>query len=199
MGIFFIPISLYAAPDHTGQWDMGIKVGGILPSNAGGGNTGFLGGEFAYGINEWAAAGLSTGWTDAKLSVDNGRGAKINGGKFGALPIFADLIFRVPTPIHYDYLSPYAVLGLGTLITRNLTTQDLAGNNLASHLEHSIAFKLGAGLDWFMNSNWIMNFEMNYVFSGVKVDIINNSTHAAVDSTDLDHFYIGVGAKYLFT
>ena len=196
--LFFCP-NAHAAPDRSGQWDMGIKIGGVLPADTQGSNVTFLGGEAAYGINEWAAVGFSTGWTTAKLRVQNSKDTEINGGKYSMLPLFADLILRTPTPIHYDYLSPYGVLGLGTVVTHRLTTQDLANFGLGSKVDASLAFKLGLGLDWFLNSNWIFNMELSYIFSGVTVDILSNSNDAKVDSKNLDYLYIGIGAKYLFT
>lgn len=197
--IFLWPASATAAPDRSGEWDAGIKIGGVLPSSTEGSNVAFIGGDIAYGINEWSAIGFSTGWTDAKLRVQNGRDVEVNGGKYGMLPLFADLILRAPTPVHYDYLSPYGVLGLGTIVTHRLTTQDLANYNLTSSIDSGLAFKLGLGLDWFMNSNWIFNMELSYIFSGVTVNIINPSNNATIDSKDLDYLYLGVGLKYLYT
>ena len=198
-GFLFFSLNTYAAPDRTGQWDMGIKIGGALPASTQGSNVTYLGGDFAYGINNWAAVGASTGWTDAKLRTVNGRGVEINGGKYGMLPLFLDIIYRAPTPAHYDYLSPYGVLGIGTVVTHKLSTQDLANYNLGSKVNSGLAFKLGLGLDWFLNTNWIFNMELNYVFSGVTVDIVNTGTNATIDSKDLDYLYIGVGSKYLFS
>lgn len=194
-----LSISAYAAPDRSGQWDTGIKIGGVLPSNTGDSNLAYFGGEIAYGINEWSAVGFSTGWTGAKLRTQNGRGVEVNGGKYGMLPLFAELILRAPTPYRYDHLSPYGVMGLGTIVTHRLSTQDLSNYALSSKVDSGLAVKFGVGLDWFLNSSWIFNMELNYVLSGTTVDIIDVNNDAVIDSKDLDYLYIGVGLKYLYS
>ena len=176
--------------------DVGIIVGGLAPVSSDGAIEPYWGGNLSYGINDWSALGLSVGATNFKLKVDDNSGNKISAGKVFAYPIFADIIFR--TSSLHESLVPYAVLGLGGIITHRDTIQDLSGGTLHVKSSNDFAAKLGLGLDWFYRSDWIFNLEFNYVYTGASVDVIKNSDGLALTNENIDYWFIGLGTKHLF-
>jgi opacity protein-like surface antigen len=171
------------AMDRTGRTDIGIYGAGALHDQSGVDDSGYLGGNFSYGMTPMFALGAEVGWQEAD----------IQGGEIGIVPIYGDLILRIPTgtspfPAWQEALVPYGILGLGAVVTYI----DREGNN-----PDDVAFgwKLGAGADWFLNNQWALNFEAAYHNS----DDVDDDTPATVTSLDeLDYWTVGGGLKFVF-
>ena len=161
------------APDRVGHWDLGIGVAAGMNDAAD--DSVFIYGQASYGVTPYIGLGIEAGWEEA----DGER----NNETVGVVPIMADIIIRVPT-VH-EALVPYGILGLGgadVYVDRD---------NLDDDSDTGFAWKLGAGFDYFINTNWIFNFEFTYW--STDVDIANTS----VDD-GFDWWTIGVALKYVF-
>ncbi len=193
--VSFFPIAAQASSDRVGQWDAGVNVAGNLITDQQGDGAVYVGGNFSYGINEWLALGMSIGWSDSRFEVTNSAGSNGKGGRVTSIPIFADAIFRVPN-LDNRQLVPYGVMGLGGIFTSEHGNGNAANLGLDTDAEDGIAFKLGAGVDWFANNNWIYYLETGYVFTDASIEV-KNPNGSENDSVDLSYYYIGGGVKWL--
>ena len=191
-----IPLSVYAAPDRVGQWDAGVNISGNLLSDDNTSDAFYLGGNVSYGLKDWLGLGISIGWSDSTFDVTSPSGSSSGkGGRVTSVPIFADFIFRAPTYSYKDVV-PYGVMGIGGIF------DSVHGSGTSSNYGYTIkandgfAFKLGAGIDWFANNNWVYNLETGYVFTDASVDV-KNPNGSLRSTVDLDYYYIGGGVKWL--
>jgi opacity protein-like surface antigen len=177
--------SAYAAPDRTAKWDIGLNVSGAIPDE--GDSAVYVGGTAAYGVNNWLAIGIESGWaqfddSDAGVTVES-----------DMVPLFGDIILRVPME---NQVQPYAIFGLGAIFWDAST--DVA--NVEVDVDTAFAAKFGAGLDWFINENWIANFEFSYVTSDAEGTARNTVTGASISAEgETDYWMVGGGIKYLFS
>lgn len=169
-----------AAPDRVGRWDMGLFADFAFNSDSD--STGFYGGTVAYGVTPWIALGVSAGWQEAEVDTDSDQ-------DLGLVPIMADIIVRFPN-VHATVV-PYGVLGLG-VIGAYVTDENGVGptNNGDDSDDTAFGWKIGAGVDWFLNERWIMNFELAYY--SADPDLTNTQV------SDIDFWTLGAGIKYLY-
>ena len=170
-----------SAPDRVNKLDWGIEGGGALPTGNGMDDAGLLQTNLSYGLSPWVAVGLEGSWWEANTSAPNGE-------SIGVGTILADIILRVPT-LH-DQIVPYGILGFGyagTYMENEPTTPAQQG---ADNDDSSFAWKLGGGVDWFLNSNWVANFELSY--NG------NSPTLPQASTSDSDFWSVVGGIKYIF-
>ncbi len=186
--IAFMATSAYAAvPDRTGKWDAGVNVSGAIPDEDGTDSAVYVGGTASYGFNNWFALGVSSGWAEfdeeeAGITADD-----------TAIPLFADLIFRIPMQAEQQF-QPYGVIGLGVIFW------DIDTNipGLEIDADDAFAAKFGGGVDWFVNDNWIVNFEFSYVTSDTDSTATLNGASISAD-VETDFWMVGGGLKYLFS
>lgn len=135
----------------------------------------YVGGDWSYGVNDWFAIGAEAGWegTDFDFGDED----------LDIVTVFGDLIARGSVPGWAAV--PYGVIGFGVLHA----SSDV--ENFDSD-DTSFAMKFGAGLDWFLTRNWLLNFEVAYIATGGDLPASNGVTE------DLDHWRIGGGLKYAF-
>ena len=169
------------APDRVGKIDLGVYGAGAF-NNEDADDAGYIGLNLSYGLTPYFAIGLSGGWQEA--DTNNSLDA-VGEGVF-----MADLILRAPT-LH-DSLVPYGVLGLGAIgayVERNLNSTN--ANDANDVDDKAFGWKLGGGVDWFVNSNWIAYFEAAYYDTDVSLPGTN--VPSGVDFTT-----VGGGIKYVF-
>ncbi len=162
------------APDRVGRWDLGIGIAAGMNDTAD--DAPFVYAQTSYGVTPYIGLGIEGGWEEADLD-DSGSST------VGVVPVMADIIVRIPT-LH-ESLVPYGILGLGgagVYIERD-TNDDVD--------DTGFAWKLGAGADWFINSNWIFNFEFAYWNADVELP-----GTSVVD--DFDWWTVGVSLKFVF-
>ena len=160
------------APDRVGHWDLGVGIAGSF--NEGADDSSFVSVTTAYGVTPYLAIGVEGGWQEADGSSEE---------TVGYVPILADFILRIPT-VH-EAIVPYGVLGLGAAGVY------VEKDNADDSDDTGFAWKLGAGFDWFLNTNWLFNFE--FAYWGIDVDLPRTSV-----GTDSSFWTIGVALKYLF-
>ena len=190
-----LPLAAHAGSDRVGVWDAGVTIQGDFLSDDNAGDNVYYGGNFSYGINSWFAVGMSAGWSDSTFDVASPSGNFAKGGRVTIVPVFADFIFRVPGSEDKN-LVPYGVMGLGALFTNLHGTGDAGRFGQQADNEDGFAFKLGVGVDWFANKNWIYNLETGYVFTTASLDI-TDSRGGDAGSVDLDYYYLGGGVKWI--
>ena len=168
------------APDRVGHVDWGIGIAGAFNDTAD--DTYFVSTSIAYGVTPYIALGVEAGWQESDGAASD--------ETVGWVPILADIIVRVPT-IH-ESLVPYGILGLG--VGGVYVTDDNGSgptNNGDDSDDTGFAWKLGAGVDYFINPNWIFNFE--FAYWDIDVDLPRTSVGDAVS-----FWTVGVALKYLF-
>ncbi len=161
------------APDRVGRYDWGVGIAGLTADEAD--TAAFISTAVSYGVTPYVGVGVEGGWAESDGSDSN--------DTIGVVPILVDLIIRIPT-VH-ETIVPYGILGLGgagVYVQRD---------NRDDVDDTSFAWKLGAGADWFINSNWLFNFE--FAYWGVSADLPGTSI-----TDDYDFWTVGVGLKYLF-
>lgn len=161
------------APDRVGHFDLGIGIAAGF--NSGADDSSFVSASTSYGVTPYLALGVEGGWQEADGDVST--------ETVGYVPILFDIIVRVPT-VH-EAIVPYGVLGLGGAGVY------VSKDNADDEDDTGFAWKLGGGVDWFLNTNWILNFE--FAYWGLDVDV----PHTSVGS-DTDFWTLGVALKYLF-
>ncbi len=168
------------APDRVGKWDLGIGIAASMNDKTD--DSSFVYSQVSYGVTPYIGLGVEAGWQEADL---NGTSDET----IGAVPILFDIIIRVPT-VHEAFV-PYGILGLGVAGVYD-TDENGAGNNNGDDTDDiGFAWKLGAGFDWFINSNWIFNFEFAYWSADVQL------VRTAIDD-GYDWWTAGVALKYVF-
>ena len=160
------------APDRVGRWDLGLGVAGGFNDSVD--DSVFVSGTISYGVTPYIGLGVEAGWQEADGQT---------GESVGVVPVMADIILRLPT-VH-EALVPYGVLGLGVAgVYTELDNQDDVDDT-------AFAWKLGAGVDYFINPNWIFNFELAYW--SADVDLTRGSV-----TDGFDWWTVGVALKYVF-
>ena len=202
MVLMLVSAVSYAAPDRTGTVDVGINVSGAIATDSDINSTVYVGGNIAYGVNQWLAVGFEGGWQTHSSNDATDSGITLFGPDFTAIPLFGDIIVRVP--IENQQITLYGIVGLGTVIWDvDDASFNVAGvgGTVKTKVDSTFATKAGGGFDWFINKNWIVNFEAAYVFNRPDVTStasIGGVSVSAVDNTKLDYWTVGGGVKYLF-
>lgn len=167
------------APDRVGRWDGGVMIGGAF--NGDFDDAFYAQSQVAYGITPWVAVGLEIGYQEND-------GADFNDETVHVLPLLVDVIVRVPT-LH-ETIVPYGVFGLGMT---SVWVQDEDGeapdNNGDDVDDIGIGWKIGGGVDWFFDPNWIANLEAAY-FNG-DIDLPGSSVN------DVGYGTFLCGVKYV--
>ena len=204
LGILFlvllVPAVAFAAPSRVGRTDIGLDISGAISTDSDLNTTVAVSGNSSYGVNEWLAIGVSFGWQNFGEDDVTTGGVTIPGPDITAYPLFADFIFRMPATAD-KACQPYAVLGLGAIFwdVQDVTASN--GVNIESDIDTSLGVKIGGGADYFLNDNWILNVNANYVFSDADISATASAggvSVSAVETLDLDYWTVGAGIKYLF-
>lgn len=196
LALLLAPLAVYAAPDRTGKWDVGVNVSGLLPDESDADNTVFVGGSLAYGLTEWLAVGAEIGWAETEIEERLSTGVIVNYGDLSTIPVLADLILRVP--LKDSSFVPYGKVGLGAAFYDFDESALLTTNGISVDVDTSFAAKLGIGLDWFLNDDWVLNLEASHTFADADATYRTTSGVSATGEVDTDYWLIGGGLKYVF-
>ena len=163
-----------AMTDRTGRNQLGLQVAGAVNTDHIS-DAWYLGADWNHGVNRWLALGVEAGWEGSDFDFDD--------KNIDIVTAFGDIIGRVNVPEWQAV--PYGVVGFGVMHA----SSDV---NTFRDNDTSFAMKFGAGLDWFLTPNWILNFEAAYIATGGDLPASNGVTQ------DLDHWRLGGGLKYAF-
>lgn len=190
----------YAAPDRVGKFDAGISIAGAISTDSDINSAFFIGGNIAYGINQWVAIGFSGGWQEHGTDDATILGETFPGPDISGVPLFGDIIIRIP--IEDQPFTPYGIVGIGTVLwDADESISSPSAILVQTEIKDAIAVKVGGGIDWFVNESWIVNFEAYYVFSQPDAEItvsVPGFSATESDELDLDYWTVGGGIKYLF-
>lgn len=186
----FVAGSAYAVPERTGHSDLGFNVSAAIPSDSSTDTAVYVGGTYAYGVNEWLALGVSSGWAQFDDSTT---------GELTEVPLLGEIILRVPVA-EEQQIQPYGVLGLGIAFFDFDESATVRASNVEVEVDDAFAVKVGGGVDWFADEHWIVNLEVSYIFADTDVSARNTVTgaSASISNVDADNWFVGGGLKYRF-
>lgn len=196
LSLVILATAAYAAPDRVGKVDAGINVSGILPRESDVHDAVYVGGTVAYGVTPWLALGVESGWTSPGVDLDLGNGVSIDAGDLTGIPLLGDIILRVP--MKDGNLVPYGVVGLGAIFWNFDESSLFSAAGINVDVDTSFAAKFGGGVDYFVNDNWILNFEFGYVIADANITATAGGVSVS-DSSNADYWMVGGGVKYLFS
>jgi outer membrane protein len=90
--------------------------------------------------------------------------------------------------------SPYVGAGLTYVLIPN---QDSGAATAVRYDDGVVGFTLQAGLDYFLNEHWCLNFDVKKVWVGVDVEVDALGTTVKT-SVDVDPWLFGIGVGYRF-
>lgn len=180
------------AEDLAGRFSVGVVGGGVFPKDSEIDSTFYVGGNLAYGVNEYIALGGEVGyssWDVEEVGVDY--------GEIRAVPLLADLYLRYPVEMGENKLVPYVVGGLGVVFYDYKESSFLKQYGVTVDVDPSFALKLGGGLEYFFTKNIALGVEGSYGWSEADVSV---SGAGAVASTSMDtnSWMVTGGIKYYF-
>jgi len=192
----FVLVPLVASAEDvnnlTGRYSLGLVSGGVFPKDSDIDNRWYIGGNFAYGLNEYLAVGAEVGytsWDDEENGIDY--------GDVRAVPLLADVYLRYPIESG-DYLFvPYIVGGVGVVFCDYDESSLLENNGISIDIDTELGVKLGGGFEYLISKNVALNFEGSYLWSDADATISGFGTYAAAE-LDTDAWIINGGLKYYF-
>ncbi|MFV1951024.1 MAG: porin family protein [Nitrospinota bacterium] len=211
---FFVSIVMVSTPayagDIAGRLGIGLSLGAAMPTNDPindydtGTNSGSIdiaseasigevfGIEGIYGISDnmsitFDMTRRKTGITDEKTGYEL--------GDVTTYTLVLALQPRIPVS---DYLVPYFDFGMGININA------VSDNDI--RMDNTIAFKIGAGMDYFINEDFALNIKVNWIPNNtgwkysraetIRVDDLGKVTNEW--NTDLDSLQVLFGVRYFF-
>ncbi len=180
------------AEDLAGRFSVGLVGGGVFPKDSEIDDSFYVGGNLAYGVNEYIAVGGEVGYS----SWDTEEGG-VDYGEVRAVPLLADLYLRYPVEVGENKLVPYIVGGLGVVFYDYKESSFLKQYGVSVDVDPSFALKFGGGLEYFFTKNIALGVEGSYSWSEADVSVTGVG---AVPSTNADTnaWLVTGGIKYYF-
>lgn len=180
------------AEDLAGRFSVGVVGGGVFPKDSGIDDTFYVGGNLAYGVNEYIAVGGEIGYS----SWDTEEGG-VDYGEVRAVPLLADLYLRYPVEMGENKLVPYIVGGLGVVFYDYKESSFLKQYGVTVDMDPSFALKFGGGLEYFFTKNIALGVEGSYSWSEADVSV-SGAGVVASSSADTNSWMVTGGIKYYF-
>lgn len=183
-----------SAEEIETKWSVGLVGGGVFPKDEDSDDTYYVGGNLAYGINDYIAVGGEVGysrWTD---EVDG-----IEYGKISHIPLLADLYVRYPIKVGDDdnLLVPYAVGGVGVVFWDYKESSYLKDLGISMDTEDGVGYKAGIGIDYYFTKNVSIGIESSYLWSDADVTASSAAALASAE-IDTDEWMVNGCIKYHF-
>lgn len=180
------------AEESTGRFSVGIVGGGIFPKDNDIDNAGYIGGNLAYGVNEYFAVGAEIGYTSWNVEEDS-----VDFGDVSAIPLLADVYLRYPIELGESKIVPYGVGGVGVIFWDYEESSLLKNNGITVNMDPELGLKLGGGVDYFFTKNFAINAEASYIWSDADMSVTAFGSQAAA-TIDTDAWVVCGGLKYYF-
>ncbi len=194
--VLLMPVVAFAAPTREGQWDMGFNLSGAMPDDSDLEGTAFVGGQVSYGVTPWIAIGAEIGGASFDQNDETRSLGITDLGTLTGVPLMITGIFRAN--LENQAFVPYGVVGLGLIFWNYDESDQLDAAHVNVNADTSFAGKVGGGVDWFVNNNWIANFEGSYYMNDANVELELNGVTIAQDDVNTSFWLVGGGAKYVF-
>jgi len=186
-----MPFVVYAE-NVAKRSSVGIVGGGVFPKDSDIDNSWYIGGNFAYGINDYLAVGAEIGytsWEDKEAGIDY--------GDVRAIPLLADVYLRYPIEAGNRMFVPYIIGGVGIIFWEYDESSLLANNGVSVDMDTELGIKAGCGFEYFISDNVALNLEGSYLWSDANMSVAAFGTYAAAE-IDTDAWIVNGGFKYYF-
>lgn len=173
-------------------WNVRIQGNWVVPKVKEFKNGWNIQGMISYDIWKFLAVGVESGYTRLQVK-DSG----IDYGYFNCIPILGDIIIKAPLDFNEVLVVPYIVNGFGGQINdfdESDTVSDL-GINIDS--DSGFAYKLGGGVDFYINDVIAINGEVSYMWTESKIKVTGNNA-TITGNEKLDALYLGGGITVKF-
>jgi outer membrane protein len=182
----------YAQEELTNRFSLGVVGGGIFPKDNDIDDSWYVGGNAAYGINDYLAVGVESGYTQWKVEESGD-----DYGDVSAVPLLADLYVRYPLKVGENTLVPYFVGGIGVVFWNYEESSLLTSNGISVDMDPELGIKAGLGVDFFLTKNLALNLEGSYLWSEADMSVSAFGLNAAAE-VDTDAWFVTGGIKYYF-
>lgn len=188
---------------RAGDFMIGASVIGVLPSN--GGSVDTIGGtphasnsftgqlDFTYFVTNNISLNLIAATTRHDVEARNTALGTVDLGRVWALPPTLTAQFH---PLPNERFSPYLGAGINYTLFYN---EGGARNPVVTGVDvgNAFGFALNAGLNVELAPNWLLNFDVKYIFlrPDVRVDTVLGRINA---NAHIDPWVVGVGVRYRF-
>jgi outer membrane protein W len=155
--------------------------------------------DFTYLFNESFSLELSLGYLKTDMTVSR-FGDKLGYGELTQIPIL--LTGRYHFSVN-DKVMPYIGLGVGYYLNDmedadgNGDFFDDAPSGVNSFADDAFGFHLAGGVEYFVTDNVALNLDLKYVLLSTTIGF-DGAGYDENDSTTLNSFVFGIGAKYYF-
>jgi opacity protein-like surface antigen len=200
--IFMVAFTTLAQAEVGEGWGVGLRAGGsVFTQDVADDTQGDIGpvvsGNILYRFSQIASAGLNVEWENHGFDTS---GADLGDINTISLMPFAE--FHLPLT---NSLSPYGFLGVGVNIN-SVSESDVFQNACIStfgsscdfETDTTIAFKVGAGVDFFITEALALNAEIGWKMNEGDVDIKAAGTTVASDDFQGSVFQFLLGLRYFF-
>jgi outer membrane protein len=186
---------------RAGDWMIGLSGIAVIPTN--GGDTS-IGGtpnantaiapqlDFTYFVTPNVALNLIAATTNHQVTVRDVPGAgTLDLGNTWVLPPTLTLQYY---PLPASRISPYLGAGINyTVFYGGGGPRSPGINNLT--IDNSWGWALNAGVNYEIQPNWLLNFDVKYIFLSPGVSVNDG---AVTGTADLNPWVIGAGVRYRF-
>lgn len=187
----------------AGDFMIGLSVIGVVPVN--GGDVDLIGGtpdvsnsvtgqlDFTYFFTPNISLNLIAATTRHDAEVSNSAIGLVDLGHVWALPPALTVQYH---PLPASRYSPYVGVGV------NYTMFYGEGGGYSApvlkvDVENSFGFALNAGIDIELAPNWLLNFDVKWIY--MRPDVTVDTAVGRINATaNIDPFVFGVGVRYRF-
>jgi hypothetical protein len=160
------------------KWNLSFMASAVVPSKKDFFDTGISGQvALTYDVFKWVAVGL---------------------GEMHAMPLLADIVVKAPIGVGDAIVIPYIVNGIGVLFSDIKESKNVyPGTQLKTNIP--FLYKLGAGVDLYINDAFSITFETSYQWADLKYKAIyTDDSSSTSPKVDMDALYIGGAVKFKF-
>ena len=143
--------------------------------------------------NKNVAFGLEFGYTTYTVSA-----LGVDWGRVHSFPILADLILKMPFEINEFIVVPYLVNGVGGMINSGNESDSVADVSGNFDTDGTFLYKLGVGIDWYVNETVGFTFETSYRWATSEWEVYRGDGRTSSEEINVDALYLSGGLKFKF-